>query len=451
VIVICEHCETRFKLDEGRIPPGGARVRCSRCKHAFFLPAPGGDEPDLLDELISQTASEPLRTPPPTENQSGGFSLSEPAVPEPPAHAPPVEGDPSAPTREAEASESEWEFSHEFPVDDDAEEPLDLSSDRLELEDDVPGPRVEASGLELAAVEVSPPTDRIDEKLSEPLGDRPAPRPEVAPEPRAVGSPIEARAEEDELNWTFEDDDLAEPGTQPDAPPTGARTPAQAPVSIPVGLETLVSSAPSELLEAPEGVGRPLEVAGWLATAVFAGLVALQLLLPSTPAGPTRVSELSVGPLVAESLRGRFVENFFAGPLLVVTADLHNPGNEPRAIGAVLRAVLLDAEGSPLAGRKAALAPAAERELREQPPEVLAARLADRARVLSTEVLAPGARLGVTAVFPGAPGEASGLRLEVGPLAAAQLQPSVADRLEPLEPLPGGQTEATLVGGGPAP
>ncbi len=104
MIVICEHCETRFKLDEGRIPAGGARVRCSRCKHAFFLPAPGGDEPDLLDELISQTADEPLRAPLPTENQSGGFAPSESAAPEPPAPEPRVEKAPSAPDPEVEAS-----------------------------------------------------------------------------------------------------------------------------------------------------------------------------------------------------------------------------------------------------------------------------------------------------------------------------------------------------------
>jgi predicted Zn finger-like uncharacterized protein len=443
VIVICEHCETRFKLDETRIPPGGARVRCSRCKHAFFLPAPGGDEPDLLDELISQTAAEPLRAPHPTEDLSGGFPLSEPTAPEPPTQEPLVEGPPSAPAREIEASESEWEFSDDFPRDDAADESMDLSSDRLELDDDASGSPAEESGLELEAAP----------EASRPAAPPPASRPEIPPGPEpASGLGFEPQAEEGELNWDFEDEDLGEPATQPDVPPAPTRAPARMPLPAPVGLEALASTAPSELLEAPEGVGRLLEAAGWLATVIFAGLVTVQLLLSATPAGPVTVSKLDVGPLVAESLRGRFVENLFVGPLLVVTADLYNPGTEPSSLGAVLRAVLLDAEGSPVAGSKAALAPAAERELREQPPEVLAARLADRAQGLSEEVLAPGARLGVTAVFPGAAAEASGLTLEMGPrTAATRLQAGAADRLEPLGEPPGGRAEAVPVGGGRSP
>jgi hypothetical protein len=193
-----------------------------------------------------------------------------------------------------------------------------------------------------------------------------------------------------------------------------------------------------------------LEAAGWLATTVFAGLVTVQLLLPASLGGPAPVSELAAGPLVAESLRGRFVENLFVGPLLVVTGELHNPGDEPSSLGAVLQAVLLDAEGSPIAGSKAALAPAAERELREQAPEVLAAHLADRARMLSAEALAPGARLEVTAVFPGAAGEALGFSLEMGrPTATPRPQPSDVDSLAPSTGSRGSEGEAAPAGKSP--
>lgn len=63
MIVVCEKCETRFKLDPSRIGRKGAKVRCSRCKHRFHVdfdphsvaedvvednsPAPGGNDPDL--------------------------------------------------------------------------------------------------------------------------------------------------------------------------------------------------------------------------------------------------------------------------------------------------------------------------------------------------------------------------------------------------------------------
>ena len=378
MIVICEHCETRFKLDEGRIPPEGTRVRCSRCKHAFFLPAPGGDEPDLLDELVRQTAAEPLRAPQPTEDLSGGLPPSRPAAADSPRQQPPIESAPSASPWEIEGNESDWEFSDHVPGDGPADGSLGLSSDD------------------------PPPATQATEEVSEPSEDRPAPGPEIRQE-----------LEEDELSWDFEGEDLIESATPPRAPSISSRAPAEALASSPVGPETPSRSAPPQLLEAPEGVGWLLEATGWLATAVFVGLVTVKLLLPATPAGPVSVSEHAVGPLVAGSVRGRFVENLFVGPLLVVTADLHNPGDEPSSLGAVLRAVLLDAEGNPVAGSKAALAPAAEGELREQPPEVLAARLAERARALSAHELPPGARLGVTAVFPAASGEAVGLSLEM--------------------------------------
>jgi predicted Zn finger-like uncharacterized protein len=37
LIVTCEGCSTRFQLDDERVPHGGIRVRCSCCKHAFFV------------------------------------------------------------------------------------------------------------------------------------------------------------------------------------------------------------------------------------------------------------------------------------------------------------------------------------------------------------------------------------------------------------------------------
>jgi predicted Zn finger-like uncharacterized protein len=38
--ITCENCQTRFVLDEARIPAQGARVRCSRCQHRFQVKPP---------------------------------------------------------------------------------------------------------------------------------------------------------------------------------------------------------------------------------------------------------------------------------------------------------------------------------------------------------------------------------------------------------------------------
>lgn len=37
MIITCPLCLTKFKLAEERIPAGGAKARCSKCKHVFFI------------------------------------------------------------------------------------------------------------------------------------------------------------------------------------------------------------------------------------------------------------------------------------------------------------------------------------------------------------------------------------------------------------------------------
>ena len=44
MIVTCEACDTRFQLDDERIPSEGVRVRCSCCRHGFFVSAVARDE-----------------------------------------------------------------------------------------------------------------------------------------------------------------------------------------------------------------------------------------------------------------------------------------------------------------------------------------------------------------------------------------------------------------------
>ena len=35
MIITCPQCLTKFNLDDGRVPDGGAKVRCSKCQHIF--------------------------------------------------------------------------------------------------------------------------------------------------------------------------------------------------------------------------------------------------------------------------------------------------------------------------------------------------------------------------------------------------------------------------------
>ncbi|MGB0617905.1 MAG: zinc-ribbon domain-containing protein [Myxococcota bacterium] len=63
MIVTCEQCTTSFQLDEARIPSGGVRVRCSRCKHAFFLASPNESQaeaaaPDAVHSIAEEAAAD---------------------------------------------------------------------------------------------------------------------------------------------------------------------------------------------------------------------------------------------------------------------------------------------------------------------------------------------------------------------------------------------------------
>jgi predicted Zn finger-like uncharacterized protein len=54
VIVTCEQCETQFQLDDSKVPEGGIRVRCSRCKRAFFVESPHRPDIERADDLARE-------------------------------------------------------------------------------------------------------------------------------------------------------------------------------------------------------------------------------------------------------------------------------------------------------------------------------------------------------------------------------------------------------------
>jgi len=46
MIVTCASCMTKFSLDESKIPAKGAKVRCSKCQHVFFVSPPTEPSPE---------------------------------------------------------------------------------------------------------------------------------------------------------------------------------------------------------------------------------------------------------------------------------------------------------------------------------------------------------------------------------------------------------------------
>src|SRR5512137_2159122 len=74
MIIQCEQCRTKFRLDDAKIKEGGVKVRCSKCKHVFLVSreAPA-EEPDfdaLLSGLGAASASQDVAAAP-TPAESG--------------------------------------------------------------------------------------------------------------------------------------------------------------------------------------------------------------------------------------------------------------------------------------------------------------------------------------------------------------------------------------------
>lgn len=53
MIVKCEACHKKFNLDESLVKEGGIKVRCSSCKHTFFLFPPEEPSPGLEDQELA--------------------------------------------------------------------------------------------------------------------------------------------------------------------------------------------------------------------------------------------------------------------------------------------------------------------------------------------------------------------------------------------------------------
>ncbi len=59
MIIKCENCQAKFRLDDSKIPEQGRKVRCSKCSHVFFV------QKELLPSA-----------PPPQEPQHGAWEAS---------------------------------------------------------------------------------------------------------------------------------------------------------------------------------------------------------------------------------------------------------------------------------------------------------------------------------------------------------------------------------------
>lgn len=53
MIITCASCLTKFSLEDSRISPKGAKVRCSRCKHVFYIIPPHETQEKIIEVFES--------------------------------------------------------------------------------------------------------------------------------------------------------------------------------------------------------------------------------------------------------------------------------------------------------------------------------------------------------------------------------------------------------------
>ncbi|MDD3312299.1 DUF3426 domain-containing protein [Pseudodesulfovibrio sp.] len=59
MIVTCPNCQTRYNLPDAKVPPGGAKVKCSKCAHVFKAEPPATPEEEVETLLEEETPSTP--------------------------------------------------------------------------------------------------------------------------------------------------------------------------------------------------------------------------------------------------------------------------------------------------------------------------------------------------------------------------------------------------------
>ena len=408
MVIACSKCQTRFHVDDARVPAEGVRVRCSKCKHSFFVRPP--DAPaDAGVHAAAGAAAEGLGAPEPSLDldRAAAVSGEEIGAPLAPDDGPGCLADsPPAELGAALDDEEDWQFAIDPPSAASAR-----SEPEVEEEDPAPKPPVDR-GLEARAEQRRAAAPGAEPETSS-LADLESPE---SWDLLGDGSPPGPSSDDAALDET----DLGEAGLEVDAPAEGAEESHFFEELEPS--EEVSRSAPRA-----RAVGRVARAlahgAGWVALVGLLGALGWGL-VTAEPAAVAAPAAVSVAGLEAREVRGRIVENALAGPLFVVTGTLANRSDRPRAPGRVIRVVLLDAHDRPLASSAVAGLPLAPRQVREAEPAELRRALERSAASLARRYLARGEVLPFQALFEGLEPRAAAFRLEDAP--APRLPPPTA-------------------------
>jgi predicted Zn finger-like uncharacterized protein len=420
VIVTCQNCETSFQLDESRIPAQGIRVRCSRCKQAFFLEHPSASRSEAVDAVAREAVTgRAKRAPDATEDLAHASEVRRAAPPR-------STSGPHANSEDVD-NEDEWVFNQDVPGQDDSERDLAGDPEVFDRAAEAAG-----SGLSLAEEEdaVAAPSEGADESVfgsvddfSSLVGDEVPSISEVDDSVReslvqagsvGVDEEVAEAAAGDDLgdpeSWDFFGDASLEggggrsvPGAEGGHVGLASRASARDPMAGRDFDEADYADGVEQTAMATWSahVGRAM---GWLATLLLVGMGLVsglgygsETLVRSQPA-------LDLSPMRADSIRAVWMETARSGRLLVVTADLHNPSAQPAVPDRMLEVAILDASGHPLPGASSIVGLALpEAQLRELARDELLTAQNKAARALSRSPVASRDKLTVQALFLGLP------------------------------------------------
>jgi predicted Zn finger-like uncharacterized protein len=389
VVVSCQKCRTRFQLDEARIPAKGVKVRCSKCKHAFFVAKPDGDA-----AAIHQIAEEAAAT-------------GRPAKPRP------------APTVDLRAKDSEdedWEFNMEPRADGPG---APTSPPPAELTDSEPADLAgvgEVRGAAENLFELDGLPDRDRDAEPEPAAAKADAPGKKKGKAKSVPPAIEPEQEVDFRNLG-KPESWSSPGKRAAVPVAKAKKAAKG-AAAETPQEDARAPVRSTLPRVDPGtlVGSLAGAAGWAVAALLLAFGLNGALAP--PAADADLAPTAIGALEITDLEVRHVENLFAGPLVVVAGELRNPGADGTRAGAAPLVRVTDALGEALDIAPVWIGAAIpDDDLRRLDPGPIAAAQAQGARALGQRSFAANERVPVTALLADLPEEAVGFRIESVPLA----------------------------------
>ncbi len=465
MIITCEQCQAQFQLPDERLPQKGARVRCSKCKHAFFVAHPGS----------SAESSAPSQTPLAAERAR---TVAQPAAAsKPQASASRVPVVAASPDREDEVGD--WGFNEDAKAKSGSfgKPKVNLDSELFEepnpdLRDAVSavaeegsffGESSESSEFDsnLGSVpeetsSAATSTEDLHSDFSDLFSEAKAATSQEHETPESAESTSSEGAEAVD-DWDFFGD--AEKKASPtsvaahgmdvflDSIAQNVDRPVQKSFTANVApVEALPQSPKKKADSLPPWFEFASTVAGWCIVGVLILIIVFERMTPASTFVAPEEGSLKVGALVADGVHGHAIENSVSGMIYVVSGQLQNDAATPASAGSAIRVVLVDEKGNAVADTAPAMAGFAltTHQLREEKADELRQKLEADAAHLAWTDLKSKESLQFEAIFPKMPEGAVGFRLETVDVAKPSSRPLVTETRDSVEDVTSNGVDAAL-------